>query len=70
MVLGGTAYRGIGGVMMKATDGRYHVGLGLLLDGKFSFDRTATLADLWAILIHAFLRHPLKTTILSRRYSQ
>jgi hypothetical protein len=56
---------------MKATDERYHVGLGVILDqhgGRFSFDRSATFADLWAVLFWNLIRHPLRTTVFARRY--
>lgn len=57
---------------MKATDPRYHVGLGIVYEhGKsgFSFDRTATFADLWRLLFHNLLRHPIRTTIRAGRFT-
>lgn len=57
---------------MKATDPRYHVGLGIVYDhGKsgFSFDRTATIADLWKLLFHTLVRHPIKATVQASRHT-
>ena len=56
---------------MNATDPRYHVGLGIILenfDDQFSFDRSASLADLWQILFWNLIRHPIKTIFRSKDF--
>lgn len=57
---------------MKATDPRYHVGLGIVYANGasgFSFDRTATFADLWKLLFYNLIRHPIRTTIRATRFT-